>query len=372
MPHSFKTPAETVTGSGSFACLGAKARLHGTRALLVTGRRAMKAAGYADRALALLRTAGVDSTLFDDVRPEPTVKNVDDGRRLAKEASCNVVVGLGGGSAIDAAKTIAGLANEEAPTNEFHEGRLEATQATLPLIAVATTAGTGAEATPNAVITNPDRRLKRSIRGDSFLPRVAIADPELTLSCPPQLTAHAGMDALVQAIESYLSIHATPLSEALSLQAARLLMGALERAVKNGGDLPAREDCMYGSLMAGIALCNVRLGAVHGLAHPLGVRYGIPHGLTCAVLLPPVLRLNQPHAGQKFDELDRLAGGAIVSAVERLMDRIGVPRSFASYALRREDFLPMAEQSMQSGSTKANPKEMTLDDFVQLLEEVAG
>jgi len=370
MAYVFHAPREIITGRGCLASLGEKAKPLGRHALLVTGRHAAKAAGFTDRATQLLGESGVAVTLFDGVQPEPTVHNVDDGRSLVAEHACDLVIGLGGGSAIDAAKAIAGLARETGATEEFLDGRLKVTKRALPMIAVPTTAGTGAEATPNAVLTDPERTLKQSLRASSMLPDVAIVDPELTLPCPPKLTAYAGMDALVQAIESYLSIRATPLTEGLSLHAARLLLRSLERAVKDGRHLPAREDCAYASLMAGIALANARLGAVHGLAHPLGVRYGIPHGLTCAVLLPPVLRMNRPFAVEKFAALDALAGGEIIASVEKLMAAVGVPLDLREYHLRAEDFKQMADESLPSGSTQANPKKMTSADFVALLDAV--
>jgi len=372
MSHTVITPSEIISGNGSFAMLAEKAKEYGKSALLVTGQKAIKAAGFTDKALEMLKEAGLHATLFDKVRPEPTVQNVNDGRLVLKNNECDLVVGLGGGSAIDAAKAIAGLANEEKPTQDYHTGQVKPSIAGVPFIAVATTAGTGAEVTPNSVLTDPNLEVKQSLRGPTFLPNVAIADAELTIPCSPQLTAIAGMDALVQAIESYISVHSTPLTESLSLQATSLLLRSLERAVKDGRNIAARNDCMYGSLMAGIALCNARLGAVHGLAHPLAVRYNIPHGLTCAVLLPAVLRMNQAHSPGKFETLGNIAGRTIIDAVEEIMDAINMPRNFAAYSLDPKDFPDIAEKSLPSGSTKANPKKMTMDDFVSLLEDVAG
>ena len=370
--HTFRTPREIITGAGTLAALGSKARPLGSHALLVTGRRAMHATGILQRALQSLHAAQLAATVFSDVQPEPTVHNVDAGRSLCRSNACDLVIGLGGGSAIDAAKVIAALAPHDGSTADFLAGTLPIQRPALPCIAIPTTAGTGAEATPNAVLTDPAHTLKQSLRSDSMLPAIAILDPELTLSCPPHITAQSGMDALAQALESFLSIHATHLTDALALHAARLLLRSLQRAVHHGQSIAAREDCAYASLMAGIALCNARLGAVHGLAHPLGVRYGIPHGLCCAVLLPHVLRMNRPFAPEKFAILDSLAGRPIEEEVEALLPAIGLPANLRSFPLRPADFPAIAAESMPSGSTKANPKPMTPEDFIRLLKHLSS
>ena len=310
MNASFTTAGEIVTGSGCLASVGDKLAALGMRALIVTGRRAMQEAGITDSAAALVGEA----VLFSEVESDPSAATVDRGRALCRDRACEFVIGLGGGSALDAGKAIAGLANETAPVAEFMNGR-KLDHGGIPFVAIPTTAGTGSEATPNAVLSIPEQNVKKSIRDASYLPRIAVVDPELTLSVPPGVTAQTGMDALTQAIESYISIHATPLTEALSLQAIELLARSLTDAHDDGTNLAAREDCLYGSLLAGMALANARLGAVHGLAHPIGVRYGVPHGLVCAVLLPPVLRMNEDFAEEKFERMSDVVGQSIIEFV---------------------------------------------------------
>ena len=368
---TFTTVDRIVTGPGCFEELGALAASLGRRALLVTGARAMRAAGVTDRACRLLRASGVEPVLFDQVDGEPTDEHVDAARRLCVEQRCDIVIGLGGGSALDAAKAVAALANASAPTSDYVKGRTADAAVPLPCIAVPTTSGTGAEATPNAVITCPAVPLKSSIRGSGLLPKVAIVDPDLTLTCPLHVTAAAGMDALTQAIESYVSIHATPLTDALAFSAAELLLGHLAAACADGADHAARAACSHGSLMAGIALANARLGVVHGIAHPVGARYGVPHGVCCAILLAPSIRLNRAAARAKYDRLSAAAGLDIEQAVLRLLDATGLPRTLAAWSIPEADFPLIAAESMPSGSLKANPKKVTEADIIRLLREVA-
>jgi len=371
--HTFKTVDRLITGPGCFEQLGELAKELGSRALIVTGTRAMRKAGVTDRACELLKARGVEPRLFEEIAGEPTDAQVDAGRQVCREERCDLVIGIGGGSPVDAAKAIAALARSAVPTAEYVCGRPADAESPLPCVAAATTGGTGAEVTPNAVISCPDDAVKASIRGTGVLPKIALVDPDLTLTCPPSVTAASGLDALTQAIESYVSIHATPVTAALSFEAARLLLGNLGKVFDDGSDRAAREACAYGSVMAGIALANARLGVVHGMAHPLGIRYHIPHGRCCGVLLPASIRLNRAAAAEKYDRLSHAAGGDdIEKVVERMLDKFGVPRTFAEYDIPRSDFPIIAEESMPSGSLKANPKKVTPDDVINILREVAG
>lgn len=364
---AFSTAREIVTGVGCVSCLGRRAAELGSRALLVTGRSAMRASGATERALALLRAEGVEATAFEEVEHDPDATTVDAGRAACCEARGHAVIGLGGGSALDAAKAIAALVNEAAPTADFVLGK-PIEQPGLPFIAIPTTSGTGAEVTKNAVISVRAARLKQSIRAECMMPAVAIVDPELAASCPPWVTAAAGMDALVQAIEAFTSLHATPLTDALAFEAACRLLRWLPAAWEDGRDLAAREQCAYGSLMAGMALANARLGAVHGIAHPLGARYGLEHGVACALLMPHVMRLNREHVGDKYARLSAAAGGDILAAFEGLIERFGLRRALDGVAIPREDFAAIARESMPSGSLKANPRKFTEDDVIAVLE----
>ena len=369
MSYIFLCVPKIITGVGCLESLKDEAPRLGRSGLLVTGRTAMKKAGITERVTRLLQQAGLSVTLFDQVEAEPDVTTIDRGRELASHSSAEVVIGLGGGSALDAAKAIAGLADEQASTEAFH-GETKPAGTGIPFLAIPTTSGTGAEVTPNAVITNRARLVKKSIRHDSFLAKLVILDPELTLPLPPALTAYTGMDALTQAIESFTSIHATPITDGLAFEAARLILGGLPRAFEDGSDIEAREKMAYGSLLAGIALANARLGAVHGLAHPLGVRYRIPHGLVCAILLPAVMKFNREAAQAKYARLSELVGEDIIEHMEKLLRLLKIPSSFRDYRIPELDFPEIVAESMPSGSLKANPRKLTQADLYHILKQV--
>jgi len=362
----FRTPGKILFGVGSLESLGAEARRLGRRPLLVTGRRAMAEAGVTGRSLAILKAAGLDAALFDQVEPEPDVATVDRAREAIRDHRADLVVGLGGGSALDVAKVAAGLANEDLPTRAFHQGRKIARRG-LPLIAIPSTSGTGSEMTHNGVISDRDRRTKASIRDESLIPAVALVDPEVTVSSPPRVTAMSGVDALVQAVESYLSRFATPMTEALSLRAAEELAAALPAVVACGGDLALRTRAAWGSALAGLALSNARLGVVHGIAHPVGVRFQVPHGLVCGVLLPAALEFNRPAAPEKFEALERLFGEDPAAYARRLLMECGLPERLTEYRLDPAAFETIADEALPSGSTQANPRPVTKQDIIAML-----
>jgi alcohol dehydrogenase class IV len=374
---TFHLPTEIITGVGSFDELGIVVRRYGERALLVCGATAMRRSGVLDRGLAALARMGVSATVFDRVVGEPTLPVVEEGRELARERGVQMVVGLGGGSAMDTAKAIAGTYSEPGAVAEYHCGRpLE--RPGLPYVAVPTTAGTGAEVTKNAVLIDPSSGLKKSIRSDRWFARVALVDPELTTSMRPDVTASTGADALCQAIESFVSIGAQPITDALATDAICLLGRSLVAAYENGKDIVARADVHYGSLLAGMALANARLGGVHGIAHPLGGHYRIPHGVVCGLLLPHVMEYNLECAAaspgaEKYAHIAQLLGQAgtpsqAVQAVWTLLSRIDIPQHLAPLGVRREDFPALIEESLPSGSLKSNPRPLQAADVRRILE----
>jgi len=341
------------------------------QALVVTGSASARACGVTERCEEVLRARGIGCTFHGGVKPEPTVEFVDQARDAASSAGADCVAGIGGGSVLDVAKAAAGLANCSHKTVYYHDG--EPPEAVgVPFVAVPTTSGTGSEATSNSVLTDPSKGVKKSIRHPSFIARGIVLDPELTVSCPPQVTAHSGLDAFVQAIESYASIHASALSQVLSRAGCRLIAGSLLAAWRNGADPQARTDMAYGSYMAGVALANARLGAVHGLAHPLGLRLGIPHGLVCAILLPHALRFNFVTARERYDGLREALGADVPDVAERLCRELEVPPGLASFGFDRGQFDAIVEEGLASGSMKANPRPMTRNDILALLDELAS
>lgn len=376
----FYQPTRIITGVGCFDQLGESARCYGERALLVCGGRAMRRSGTLDRAQTLLGGAGIVVVIYDRVRGEPTLDIVEEGIALARAKGCQVIIGLGGGSAMDVAKAIAGLLPLPGRVRDYHHGR-KIESPGLPFIAIPTTAGTGAEVTKNAVLTDPARGIKASIRDDTWFARVALVDPELTLLLPPSVTASTGGDALCQAIEAYVSIGAMPITDALAMEAIRLLGRSLVRAFQEGQDIEARSDTLYGSLLAGMALANARLGGVHGMAHPLGYRYHIPHGTICGLLLPYVMQYNLAYATVKYarvaallgvdtrDMTEEEAARKSVDAVEGILDALAIPRRLAPLGVVADDFEAIIAESLPSGSLKHNPRPLGAEDVRQLLAE---
>jgi alcohol dehydrogenase class IV len=357
-------------GWGEFGALGAEAALLGTRALIVLGRGWAVSSGLADRAVELLREAGVEAVVFDGVPPEPEVGTLEAARDAQREAVCDLVVAIGGGSVLDVGKAVGGLALEGEPASAYLAGR-EVPASGLPIAAVATTSGTGSEVTPNAVLIDPAGSLKQSIRGESLRPAVALVDAELTMSCPPSVTADSGLDALTQAIESFVSRGACPVTEALSRRAIELAWSALPTACEQGSDREAREAMANASFMAGVALANARLGAVHGLAHPIGVMSGLGHGRVCGTLLPAVLRRNWSALGAKRSVLGRILGEDPVGALRGLLGRLGLPERFA-FRPSEEQMEQIAAYAFRSGSSRANP--VVVDEaYVRgVMADVAG
>lgn len=376
--YAFRAPA-TFFGWGAVDKVAEIARGTGKRALLLHARSA-RPSGTVDRIAAGLRRAGVEFAAVAAPPGEPTDASVDAVRRLLHEHRCDVLIAVGGGSVLDLGKCAAGLYASAAPTHVHMTGEADPPPDALPWIAVPTTAGSGAEMTPNAVIIDVPTGIKKSLRSWGWLARAAVVDPELTLTVPPRVTAYTGMDALTQAIESFISRHATPLTEAVSLAAAAQIGPHLVRAFRDGTDRAARTALAWGSMMAGLALANARLGAVHGFAHPVGTRLGINHGLACAVLLPAVLEYNLPAAEEKYARLAAALGlvsgpvgtpeaaRRLLAFVRDLNAQLGVPPTLAALGLTREMIPDIVRETLPSGSLAANPRPATAAELAAILE----
>jgi len=367
----FNSVSTVVHGWGTLASLADAVPARCRKVVLVTGSASARAGGLVARCEELLGAAGITCDLCDGIEPEPSLAFVDEVRAKIGSVGADCVIGAGGGSVLDVAKAAAGLAGCGRDTAYYHAG--EAPEARgIPFVAIPTTSGTGSEATPNSVLTDPGKGVKKSIRHPSFLAVGVVLDPQLTASCPPGVTASSGLDAFVQAVESFASLDASPLSKALSVEACRLIARSLIDAYRDGADRQARTDMAYGSYMAGVALANARLGAVHGLAHPLGVRLGVPHGLMCGILLPYALRFNYETVRERYSGLERALGSDVLEVTEEFRRRIDVPRGLSSYALDRGEFAAIADEAVGSGSMKANPRPMTRADVLALLDELVS
>jgi alcohol dehydrogenase class IV len=374
-------PPKIVFGVGSVERLGVEARAMGTRVLLVTGANPLRA----QRAKASLKTAGLPVETFE-VENEPMVEDIHRGVEALHEEDCDLVIGVGGGSVLDAAKAIAAMAANPGGLMDYLEVIGQGnplTQDPLPVIAVPTTAGTGAEATRNAVITSPEMEVKVSLRHPRMVPKLALLDPELTLTLPPERTAACGMDAVCQLMEAFTCRTPNPFTDALCREGLKRSSRSLVKAFADGSDIEARSDMMLAAHFSGIALANARLGAVHGFAAPLGGRCGAAHGALCATLLPAVLIVNleamrhrEPAnpAVVRYQEAARLFTGRpgarveeIAEYAEQLRQEFRIPR-LMEYGISEEDFEGLCAKAAQAGSMKGNPVTLTPRELRKILE----
>ncbi len=371
----FRLPEVALFGWGAVERVGERGAALGKRALLVTGRSAMKRSGAADRVRALLAQAGVDVLTFDQVESDPSSATIQKGAETARREQRDFVIGLGGGSPMDAARAIAAMAVLDGHILDYTRGKT-ADRPGLPLMSIATTSGTASEITNVSVVLDESRKLKIGIRSPHWFARVAITDPELTLTMPPRLTAATGLDALTHAIESYLSTGATPPTEALALKAVSLVGANLRTAVAESSDRDAREGMSLGSMLAGMAFANSGLGLVHGLVHPIGARFGLPHGMACGRLLPAVLGFNLPAAEQKLADVARALTGEesdqpddAVAAVEELLQDLGVPAGIADLEIPADQMPSLARDGLVAGAVRTNPRPVTEEDARAVLEQ---
>lgn len=380
MNFEFATATRILFGPGTLAQAAPAAAALGRHVLLVQGGPA----DLADSLRSDLAAQGVAVTAFP-VSSEPTIEKVIAGVAEARQAGCDLVVGLGGGSAIDAAKAIAALSTNAGDPLDYLEvvgrGR-PLSHPPLPIIAIPTTAGTGAEVTRNAVLASPEHQVKVSLRSPLMLPRLAIVDPELTYSLPPEITASTGLDALTQVMEPFVSHKANPLTDALCREGLIKAGRSLRRVYENGHDAAAREEMALVSLLGGLALANAALGAVHGFAGPLGGMYPAPHGLICARLLPHVMEANvramQERAPQhpalaRYDEVARLLTGRPgakatdgVAWVQALCRDLAIP-PLCDYGLAEEVFPEVVMKAQAASSMKGNPISLADQELTQIL-----
>ncbi|NBV22736.1 MAG: iron-containing alcohol dehydrogenase [Proteobacteria bacterium] len=380
MTFEFATAHRVLFGPGTFKQAGAIAKGFGSRVMIVTGRSAERAQRLGEQ----LTSAGVAWEVFP-IAGEPTTVAVGEGVVRARASRCDVIIGFGGGSAIDAAKAIAGLLTNEGEMADYLEvigrgGPL--TRPAAPLLAIPTTAGTGAEVTRNAVLASPEHRVKASLRSPHLLPRVALVDPELTLNLPPELTASTGMDALTQLIEPYVCVRANPLTDGVCVEGMRRAARSLRRAFERGDDAAAREDMALASLFGGVALANAGLGAVHGFAAPIGGMFPAPHGAVCAALLPGVMAANvralrerapDNPALRRYDEVARLLTGSPqataadgVTWTRELCSALGIS-PLRTWGLTETDVPAVVEKALQASSMKANPIPLTAQELGEIL-----
>ena len=330
----------------------------------------------------LLDAAGIDYEIYDGIKPNPTIENVTAGVDACKAAGADVIVAVGGGSPIDTSKAIATIiTNPEFADVRSLEGLAPTKNPCLPIIAVTTTSGTAAEVTINYVITDVEKNRKFVCVDPHDIPIVAIVDPDMSASMPTGLCAATGMDALVHAVEGYITKGAWELTDMLHLKAIEIIGRSLRSAV--AGDYAGREAMSLGQYIAGMGFSNVGLGIVHSMAHPLSAVYDIPHGKACAMLLTAVLKFNAPATGEKYREIARVMGvpnvdamdeatyrQAAIDIIQKLADDVGIPKSLSEAGVKREDIPFLAESAFNDACTPGNPRDVSLEEIIGIYESI--
>jgi len=350
--------------------------------ILVTTDKDLLEFGVATKVTDLLRDAGVNFEIYTNIKPNPTIENIKNGVDVCKRFGAQAIVAIGGGSIIDASKAIGIImTNSEFSDVRSLEGLAETKNKSLPIIAVSTTSGTAAEVTINYVITDVEKNRKFVCVDPHDIPIVAIVDPDMSASMPTGLCAATGMDALVHAVEGYITKGAWELTDMLHLKAIEIIGRSLRSAV--AGDYAGREAMSLGQYIAGMGFSNVGLGIVHSMAHPLSAVYDIPHGKACAMLLTAVLKFNAPATGEKYREIARVMGvpdvdsmnqetyrQAAIDVIQKLADDVGIPKSLSEAGVKREDIPFLAESAFNDACTPGNPRDASLEEIIGIYDSI--
>ncbi|WP_071057754.1 iron-containing alcohol dehydrogenase [Pelistega sp. MC2] len=375
MAAQFFMPSNNVIGAGALdSAVDIIASLCFKKALIVTDKP-LSDLGFAAQVADRLKAKGVESDIFDEVQPNPTVKNVNDGLAKLKAAGADCVVSLGGGSPHDCAKGIALVASNGGKIEDY-EGLDKSAKPQLPLISINTTAGTASEMTRFTIITDESRHVKMAIVDKHVTPILSVNDPKLMENMPASLTAATGMDALTHAVEAYVSTAANPLTDACAVKAIELIASYLPTAVKEPKNAEAREQMAYAQFLAGMAFNNASLGYVHAMAHQLGGFYDLPHGVCNALLLPHVEEFNMRAAKARLDEVgailsannQELEGLGVIDAIKKLAGIVGIPKSLRELGVKEEDFKVLAENGMKDVCGLTNPVQPTLDEVIAIFK----
>jgi len=379
---TFFIPSLNMMGAGCLASAVANVRSLGFKRTLIVTDAVMNSLGVADKLAAMLEAAGVSAAIFPGAQPNPTVGNVEAGLALLKQEQCDCVISLGGGSSHDCAKGIALTATNGGSIRDY-EGVDKSAKPQLPLIAINTTAGTASEMTRFCIITDEKRLVKMAIVDRNVTPLLSVNDPELMLGKPPMLTAATGMDALTHAVEAYVSVAATPITDACALKAVSIISGNLRTAVAEGNNLAAREAMAYAGFMAGMAFNNASLGFVHAMAHQLGGFYDLPHGVCNAVLLPHVEAFNADIAAARLKDVahalgvdtvgmsDQQGADACINAIRRLSRDIGIPSGLTELGVKDQDIPILAANALKDACGLTNPRRASQAEIESIFRAAA-
>ena len=379
MTSAFFIPTVNLMGAGCLKDAADSIQSQGFKKGLIVTDKILNQIGVVEQVQDLLNERSVATVVFDGTQPNPTINNVNDGLALLKENECDFVISLGGGSPHDCAKGIALVAANGGHISDY-EGVDQSAKPMLPLIAINTTAGTASEMTRFCIITDEERHIKMAIVDKHTTPLISVNDAELMLAKPASLTAATGMDALTHAIEAYVSIAATPITDAVAIKAIELIEAHLRTAVKNGENLEAREQMAYAQFMAGMAFNNASLGYVHAMAHQLGGFYDLPHGVCNAILLPHVQRYNAQVCPERLTDVAKAMGvnvegmspeqgaAAAIDAIEALAKDVGIPAGIKELGAKLEDIPTLTDNALKDACGFTNPKQATHEEISAIFE----
>ncbi len=387
--YDFVAPRQIVFGWGRRREIGSLAARLGHRAFIVCGSRTIASSDVLEEIGGYLADQEIETPDVQMLSREPEVEDVDRTAAALRDqtiASGDFIIAIGGGAAIDLAKAVSAMAtNDQSPTiKDYLEGvgrGLQIVEDPLPVLAVPTTAGTGCEVTKNAVISSYDPAFKKSIRDERMVPAIALLDPELTVSCPSNVTAASGMDAITQLFESYISLKAKPIPQALAVQGLKMAVPAIVEAVRDGSSRPAREAMAHAAMLSGMCLANSGLGMAHGVAPALGVHCRVPHGAACALMLSVALRANSEVCQTELARLAHAVFGigpstppqeaveTMITKVEDLCDEAGAPRRLSDLGVAA-DKIPKIVKSSRGSSMSGNPRQLSDDELTAILEEL--
>ncbi|MGL3691488.1 iron-containing alcohol dehydrogenase [Acinetobacter sp. LA-1] len=378
--HLFKTARKLVTGiNASEQLVDYIQQLNMTRVLILTDKGVLNSSAVKKIEKNLIDSS-INYSIYSDITPEPEIAVVLQTKSFFDHDSFDGIVAIGGGSVIDTAKCVAIYGNNNEPLETlFGENKVK--EKGLPLIVLPTTAGTGSEVTNISILSDTENQVKRGIVSDYLLPDVAIVAPELTVSCPPSITAASGIDALVHAIESFISVNASPITDALAIQAMRLIMQSLPIAYANPENMNAREDLANASLMAGLAFGNAGVGAVHALAYPLGGRFHMAHGVSNALLLPYVMEFNKIACLDKFkiiaecfdEPIDNCnsvqIADKVIKRLHLLCEMVNIPTGLESFGISKDVIPELAAEAIKvERLLRNNPRRLNLKEIEQIYQ----
>lgn len=371
MKFNYNLPVNLIFGRGRINEIGNEVLKYGKKALIVTGRNSTKKSGLLDKTINLLKEAGVKSVVFDKVEQNPLTTTAYEGAELAKNEKCDVVVGLGGGSIMDAAKSIAFITLNDGDVSDYIFGKKYSEKA-LPIVLVPTTCGTGSEGNGFAVLTNPDNNDKKSLRCNAIVAKASIIDPELMTTMPKHILASVGFDALCHNMEAYISKNAQPLTTMMALQGIELIGKNLVKAYNDSNDMEAFEKITWASTLGGMVINTAGVAAPHGMEHPASGLKNIVHGRGLAALTPVIYEESISSAPEKFAVISKLLGGTdendCVQSIRKLLHDLDLETTLGEQGIKEEDIGWMAENCLKVSavSMKIHPKEFTLDDIKRI------